>query len=377
VIVAVSQCMRGHVELNTYALGRRLQEIGVIGAGDTTTETVVAKLSYLLSWPDATPELVRHYMLQSLRGELTEDVHGTALSATNAWTSLTRTERGDMLFTGLGRQNIASEYQAGSALDGGGRALSPLREAKSAAPAQASPTPPPRKAVPAPSADTGAAARAMDAPPIVSPRAPAPPPAQTLTPVPPTPRPPPRVAPATAAAVAAPQRKAEEDAARAAAAAAAALQQRRVEEEAARVAAAAAAARAAAEEMARAADAARRRAEEERAAELQRKRDRMLAAEAEIAAAEAREAAVEEARAAAAAAATVAVSTTAAVASGSAASVAQEAAVERPQTRPCATCGKAGATFDCGGCRSVAYCSAECQQRDWATHEAVCGEPDE
>lgn len=326
--------MRGHVELNTYALGRRLQEIGVIGAGDTTTETVVAKLSYLLSWPDATPDLVRHYMLQSLRGELTEDVHGTALSATNAWTSLTRTERGDMLFTGLGRQNIASEYQAGGAQTSsiavdGSRALSPPRDAKAAA-VQPVPTPPPRKAASVPSADVSAAARAMDAPPISTAtlRAPAPPPAQTLTPVPPAPRPPPRVAPATAAVAAAvPQRRVEEDVARAAATAATALK--------------------AAEETARAAEEARRRGEEEKAAELQRKRDRMLAAEAEIAAAEARATAATE------------VSTAATSAT----------------LRPCATCGKSGATFDCGGCRSVTYCSQDCQQQDWGKHEAVCGEP--
>lgn len=78
VIVAVSQCAKGSVDLKAYALGRQLEEIGVIGAGDATTEAVVAKLAFLLSWPDSAGAQVRHYMQHSLRGEVTE---GHALRA--------------------------------------------------------------------------------------------------------------------------------------------------------------------------------------------------------------------------------------------------------------------------------------------------------
>lgn len=74
VIVATSQCLRGSVNLGTYALGRKLEAIGVLSAYDMTTEAVVAKLSYLLSWPDMSRARLTEFMGRSLRGEVTESL---------------------------------------------------------------------------------------------------------------------------------------------------------------------------------------------------------------------------------------------------------------------------------------------------------------
>ena len=107
IIVAVSQCLRGRVDLHAYALGRALEDIGVIGAGDATTESVVTKLAFLLSWSDTKVEQVRHYMALSLRGELTEasdaNVGGGGNHAGN-WATTSRMESGDVCFSGLGRR---------------------------------------------------------------------------------------------------------------------------------------------------------------------------------------------------------------------------------------------------------------------------------
>ena len=136
-IVAVSQCLRGRVDLAAYALGRQLLDIGVIGAGDCTTEAVVTKLAYLLSWPDASGDHVRHYMAHSLRGEVTEDAQAAAHVA-SAFDSRV-VEGGDVYLTGLGRTMVGGGRGSGGG-DGGGGAPSPILP-----PAQSPPSsPPPR-----------------------------------------------------------------------------------------------------------------------------------------------------------------------------------------------------------------------------------------
>jgi L-asparaginase len=71
VIVNVSQCLQGAVEMSRYDCGYHLQEAGVISGRDMTVESAVTKLMFLQShYPDA-PDTVRHLMQQSICGEMT------------------------------------------------------------------------------------------------------------------------------------------------------------------------------------------------------------------------------------------------------------------------------------------------------------------
>lgn len=69
VVVNVTQCDRGSVTMD-YAVGTDLAAAGVVSGGDMTTEAALTKLAYLLS-RDLAPDDVRHWMSQSVRGELT------------------------------------------------------------------------------------------------------------------------------------------------------------------------------------------------------------------------------------------------------------------------------------------------------------------
>ena len=71
VIVNISQCMQGTVEMGRYGCGYHLQEAGVISGHDSTVEAAVTKLMFLQSHYPNDPEAVRHYMQQSIRGEIT------------------------------------------------------------------------------------------------------------------------------------------------------------------------------------------------------------------------------------------------------------------------------------------------------------------
>jgi L-asparaginase len=70
VIVNISQCLQGAVEMSRYDCGYHLQEAGVISGRDMTVESAVTKLMFLQShYPDA-PDTVQTLMSQSLRGEM-------------------------------------------------------------------------------------------------------------------------------------------------------------------------------------------------------------------------------------------------------------------------------------------------------------------
>lgn len=69
-IIDITQCKRGSVELGKYETSKKLQQMGVVCGYDATFEATVTKLMYLMG-QDYTQGEVAALMEQSLRGELT------------------------------------------------------------------------------------------------------------------------------------------------------------------------------------------------------------------------------------------------------------------------------------------------------------------
>ena len=70
VVVNISQCLQGCVEMGRYDTGYQLKEAGVISGADSTVEAAVTKLMYLQARYDCVDQ-VRRLMCQSLCGEIT------------------------------------------------------------------------------------------------------------------------------------------------------------------------------------------------------------------------------------------------------------------------------------------------------------------
>ncbi len=70
VIVDISQCKVGTVELGRYETSRQLKEIGVANGYDMTFEAAITKTMYLLGQYDD-PKFIKELMETDLRGELT------------------------------------------------------------------------------------------------------------------------------------------------------------------------------------------------------------------------------------------------------------------------------------------------------------------
>ncbi|MNR13220.1 L-asparaginase 1 [compost metagenome] len=69
-IIDITQCKRGSVELGKYETSKKLQQMGVISGYDTTFEATITKLMYLMGRGLENQD-VAVLMEQSLRGELT------------------------------------------------------------------------------------------------------------------------------------------------------------------------------------------------------------------------------------------------------------------------------------------------------------------
>ena len=70
VILDISQCKVGTVELGRYETSKQLKDIGVANGYDMTFESAVTKMMYLLGmFKD--PKEVKHYLEVDIRGEIT------------------------------------------------------------------------------------------------------------------------------------------------------------------------------------------------------------------------------------------------------------------------------------------------------------------
>ena len=70
VIVNITQCKAGMVEMDRYETGHQLLQAGVISGYDSTTESAVTKLMFLVGH-EYSPQEIRQRMSQSIAGEIT------------------------------------------------------------------------------------------------------------------------------------------------------------------------------------------------------------------------------------------------------------------------------------------------------------------
>jgi L-asparaginase len=70
IILNVTQCMSGSVEMGVYETSRKLMEAGVVSGRDITTEAAVTKIMYLTGVSTDRDWIIRH-LSTSLRGEIT------------------------------------------------------------------------------------------------------------------------------------------------------------------------------------------------------------------------------------------------------------------------------------------------------------------
>lgn len=71
IIVNVTQCLAGTVDMGIYATGKSLEKVGVLNGFDGTTESTLAKLFYLLG-KSADNDWVKDMLVRNLKGEITK-----------------------------------------------------------------------------------------------------------------------------------------------------------------------------------------------------------------------------------------------------------------------------------------------------------------
>lgn len=69
VIVNISQCVAGSVEMGRYDTGYQLKDLGIISGYDSTVEAAITKLMFLLA-QYSDPRTIRSLMSQSIAGEM-------------------------------------------------------------------------------------------------------------------------------------------------------------------------------------------------------------------------------------------------------------------------------------------------------------------
>ena len=71
ILLNVTQCMAGSVDMDIYATGKCLKDAGVLNGYDSTTEGALAKLFYLLGQHKDNSE-VKTFVEEDLRGEISK-----------------------------------------------------------------------------------------------------------------------------------------------------------------------------------------------------------------------------------------------------------------------------------------------------------------
>lgn len=71
IIMNVTQCLTGTVDMNIYATGKALEQAGVINGYDCTTESALAKLFFLMG-KTTDNEKVKHLLTRNLKGEISQ-----------------------------------------------------------------------------------------------------------------------------------------------------------------------------------------------------------------------------------------------------------------------------------------------------------------